>query len=355
MQSVIDGRPPVLTARHTTDVSCIQSFCEHGRCYLRLRPATLAAYVCDITSLSTWLQANRPGLALGGVGHEDLRGFLQGLGNLSNATVARRINGLRAFYRYLAETGGITEDPTLRIRAPRVSKGIVSYVTDNDLRRMLATCRDVQERAILGTLAHAGLRRGELVALTVDDVDLDERRLTIREGKGGKSRVVPIVEELATVLNSYLMLRPAGCPQALFLNRVGKQLPQTSLQRAFQRWVRDAGLQARGYSLHSLRHGAATRWLRAGLNIRDVQVLLGHESIETTARYLHSDLDLVATELQSKVPAISGPPAPSPAEGLTEDVRAGLALLGRLAQLGNTPNLAAIHAPDRDGIGEAGR
>lgn len=321
----------------------ISSFVDYCGSYLRLRPSTLTAYAADVTSLANWLARNQAGLSIAKVTHENLRVYLQLQAHLSNSTIARRINGLRAFYRFLVETGRLTEDPTLKLRAPRVNRPIVSHVSDNDLRELLVVCRGTQESAMLLTLAHGGLRRGELISLTVNAVDLDARRLLIREAKGGKQRVIPLVEELVLALRAHLMSRPKSATEALFVNRVGKHLTQTSLQRAFQRWVRDAGLQDRGYSLHSLRHGAATRWLRAGLNIRDVQVLLGHESIETTARYLHSNMDLIATELQTKAPSISESPPSAPTQVLTDDVKAGLALLGRLAQLGQLP--AALPAP----------
>lgn len=340
--------PPPEPVSHEVAVTSSQLLAAFGGyCtqYRRLRTATVTAYLADVTSLLEWCMAQYPVRPLEAINSPDLREYLQAQTHLSNATMARRLNGLRSFFRFLCDQGLIAADPTLGIRAPRVPKPLVSYVTDDGLRAMLGVCHDAQEQTILLTLAHAGLRRGELVSLEVGDVDLDGRRLVVREGKGGSARAVPIVDELAGALRSYLQVRPDATTDALFLSRVQRRLTQTTLQRMFGRWLRDAGLKDRGYTLHSLRHGAATRWLRAGLNIRDVQVLLGHESIETTARYLHADLDLIARELQSKAPAIIGAQPATPAEGLTDEMKAGLALLGRIAQMGSAPALGT-HVPD---------
>ncbi|MBU0610933.1 MAG: tyrosine-type recombinase/integrase [Armatimonadetes bacterium] len=337
MDPTMPAPPPGRTApQPRADGDALHAFGQYCALYLRLRPSTVTAYLSDVATLRDWLTSARPGASLHDVAQDDLRQFLQSQGHLSNATIARRVNGLRAFFRCLTETGQNASDPTLGIRAPRVPKPLVSYVTDPDLRRMLEVCRDARERTILLTLAHAGLRRSEVVALDVNDVDFSARRLLIRESKGGKSRAIPLVQELSLPLQAYIISRPASATSALFLSRTAKRLTQTTLQRLFQRLVRAAGLGDRGYSLHSLRHGAATRWLRAGLNVRDVQVLLGHQSIETTARYLHSDLDLIANELATKVPPIEVPPSPVTA-ALPEDVQAGLALLGRLVGLGQLP------------------
>lgn len=335
-RKMLDERPQPAEGGTSAPGGLTGIFTSYCRDYLRLRPSTLVAYTSDVASLANWLAAHRPNQDLAQVTHEDLREYVQAQSHLSNSTIARRINGLRGFYRFLTETGRIGIDPTLGLRPPRVPRPVVTFVTDSDLRVMLSACRCSQERAILLTFAHAGLRRSEIIGLTIQDVDLDGHRLTVRHGKGDKDRVIPVVEELALALRAHVMSRAESPTQALFVNSVGRQLTQTLLQRRFQRWVRDAGLRGRGYSLHSLRHGAATRWLRAGLNIRDVQALLGHQSIETTARYLHSNVDLIARELEAKAPSIGSSP-PSSCESLPDDVQAGLALLGRLAQLGQFP------------------
>ncbi len=322
----------------STDEYCEQhAFERHCRDYLRLRPATVTAYLSDLNLAARWLEQNGDVPDLLAVSEEDLRAYLQSLGHLSNATVARRVRSLRAFYRYLVQTGQVSADPTTALHAPRVRRPTVSFVTDEDLTAMLSVCADEQERAMLLCFAHGGLRRSEVMNLDVGDVDLPGRRLVIRHGKGDKDRVVPMVEELAEALGVVLEGERRTVDVPLFVNRAGNRMKQTGLQRMFTRWVRDAGVEGRSYTIHSLRHGAATRWLRAGINLRDIQTLLGHESIETTARYLHSSVDQIARELEAKSPRLAASPASAEGTSLPADVQAGLALLGRLAMGAGPP------------------
>jgi len=317
--------------------------------YLRLRPATVTAYVSDANLASRWLAANRGLDDLAAASEVDLRAYLSSLGGLTNATVARRVRALRAFYRYAVQTGQLSSDPSATLHAPRVRRPTVSFVTDEDLTLLLSVCANHQERAMLLCLAHGGLRRGEVMNLDVGDVDIRARRMVIRHAKGDKDRVIPMVQELAAAVGTLLEEGPRPADAPLFVNRAGHRLQQTGLQRMFTRWVRDAGLGDRAYTIHSLRHGAATRWLRSGINLHDIQILLGHESIATTARYLHSSVDDIARELDAKSPKLNAASAPAPQAPLPDDVQAGLALLGRLALASGVPTApsAAANSTER--------
>lgn len=149
---------------------------------------------------------------------------------------------------------------------------------------------------------------------------------------------MPLTAQLRMALREHLRRRQETDCDALFPSSAGTPLSPTQLQRLFDRWLAAAGLEAKGYTLHSLRHAAATRWMRAGMNLRDVQEMLGHEDVGTTSRYLHASPEHIRSELIQKVPSIgAGPPPPGPAPDasavvLTPEMAQGLALLGRLAQ-----------------------
>jgi len=134
----------------------------------------------------------------------------------------------------------------------------------------------------LGTI---GLRRAELISLKWEDVDLQNRRMRIR-GKGDKDREVLIFEELLACL--YALRAEHELPQSgpVLRGRQGRPLQTSTLNRWLKCWLTRAGVTAR-YTLHSLRRFAAKKWLDVGLNIRQVQLLLGHESLETTILYLN--------------------------------------------------------------------
>jgi integrase len=154
---------------------------------------------------------------------------------------------------------------------------------------MLDATRGITERAALLLMATSGLRRAELLALTWNYVDLPNRRLRIH-GKGDKQREVLIFDDLLPVL--YALHAEQGFPATgpVFRGRLGRPLQQSSLQAWLNKWLEGAGLRSpdaltrrNRYSLHSLR--------RFALNIRQIQMLLGHEDLQTTILYLNYDLD----------------------------------------------------------------
>jgi integrase/recombinase XerC len=155
---------------------------------------------------------------------------------------------------------------------------------------------EARERAALELLYSSGLRVGELAALDVDDLRLELGLVTVRRGKGGRSRVVPVGESAAAALAAYLQVRhrllsPQDPDQpALFLNRRGGRLSTRSLQRVVDQ--RRAGLSVgRRVSPHSLRHAMATHLLESGADLRSVQEMLGHKSLSTTQKYTHLTVD----------------------------------------------------------------
>ena len=159
------------------------------------------------------------------------------------------------------------------------------------------------EEAIILTFATTGVRRAELIGIRIEDVDWQGQRIRIR-GKGGKERQVIISPQLQRALWVYLHDKNLSDQSPLFPSRTGRQFHNSTLQRWFKRWLEQAALEGKGFTIHSLRRYAATRWLRHGLNVREIQVLLGHESPETTARYLSVDLEEIQKHV-SQLPAIS--------------------------------------------------
>ena len=143
-----------------------------------------------------------------------------------------------------------------------------------------------RDRAILELLYGAGIRLGEAVRADVSDLDLRQGLLLVRNGKGKKDRVVPVGGRAALALGTYLAdVRPElvkRLESALFLSRDGARLSKIGLQAMVKRHGQAIGLHV---SPHTLRHTCATHLLRGGADIRHVQELLGHRSLQTTALY----------------------------------------------------------------------
>jgi site-specific recombinase XerD len=143
---------------------------------------------------------------------------------------------------------------------------------------------------MIALLLFAGLRRTEATAITFADLDLDRGHLLVR-GKGAKQRVVPLTPLVAQAIRDYLPCRPETDSNHLFVSRIGgRPFAGRVVNRMLTRVLREARLDQQRVTPHQLRHTFATHLIRNGVDVRTVQELLGHADLQTTARYLHSDV-----------------------------------------------------------------
>ena len=217
---------------------------------------------------------------------------------LSLNTQCGRLVAVRSFFRYLAKRGNILSDPAGGLELPRQKRGLPRGVmTRREVEKILkAPDMDkplgLRDKAILEVLYSTGIRHAELINLTVPDVDLVERELCIRNGKGGRDRVVPLGELATSYVAQYIKKvrpaltakRPESAPN-LFLTRNGRPfLPCMTNTIVVQRYAREAGI-SKHITPHSFRHTCATHMLQGRASIRHIQALLGHKSLETTQIY----------------------------------------------------------------------
>ncbi|MDX5335242.1 MAG: site-specific tyrosine recombinase XerD, partial [Marinobacter sp.] len=258
---------------------------------------TRQAYASDLFRLADWLQAQPGSPTLRAARRTDLLAWMsRGLADgIKTSTAARRLSGIRRFYRFLLREGLIAEDPTLRIDSPRLPRRLPDTLTEDDVDALL-TEPDPQEpielrdRAMLEILYGCGLRVSELTGLTVDQVNLRQGVVRI-SGKGGKERLVPLGEEAVDWLVRYMKearneLLKGKSSDALFPgNRATAMTRQTFWHRIKHYSVR-AGIR-KPISPHTLRHAFATHLLNHGADLRVVQMLLGHSDLSTTQIYTH--------------------------------------------------------------------
>ena len=239
--------------------------------------------------------------------HHVIRAFLARLHRgHSRSSIARKLSALKSFFRFLVREAVISDDPTGQISAPKQDRPLPTYLSVDDMFRLLSapaadTPTGLRDRAILEVLYSGGLRVSELAGLDWSDVDADLSVLRV-EGKGRKERMAPIGRTALDALHRYrsaipalLNPDPSATPRlpasdTVFLNRRGGRLTTRSVARLIEGYAKKCGLADR-ISPHALRHSFATHLLDAGADLRAIQELLGHASLSTTQKYTHVNLD----------------------------------------------------------------
>lgn len=218
------------------------------------------------------------------------------------ATITRCLilSWVKKLYQYLQAEGYLLIDPASCLKFPRLGRRLPrSLLTVPEMKRLLLApdvtkTWGLRDRAILELLYGAGLRFSELVDLTVGDVDVVERVLWVRQGKGGKDRVLPLGRWAAYWLAKYLAesdsLRRKQGTERVFLTPRGNRLANWVINTQLRVYARASGI-SKPITLHSLRHTFATHLLKYGADLRKLQRLLGHALLSTTQVYTHLDLE----------------------------------------------------------------
>jgi site-specific recombinase XerD len=226
------------------------------------------------------------------------------------STARARQLAVRRFASWLAEEGEIPVDPFLGIKSPKLDERVVEPLSDDELRAMLKACtppkgaepkeamRHRRDEAIIRLMLETGLRAGEVVALGVGDVDLASGTLTVRRGKGGKGRVVPIGPEASLSVDRYVRLRRshrlAATSTDLWLGDRGKRFSYDALHKTLGERAAAAGVL--GFHPHRLRHTAAHRWLAAGGSEGGLMAVAGWTRPDMLMRYTKAQASARAAE-----------------------------------------------------------
>ncbi len=214
----------------------------------------------------------------------------------SPATQRTHLYLMQRLFRFLERHSVVLQDPTLNLVLPSWTKLPRAALNQRQSRRLMSTPdpstpRGKRDRAVLELLYGAAIRVGECERLDLKDVDLTRGLVLIRTGKGRKDRVVPLVGRAAVALDLYLReSRPTmlkdPTERAFFISRRGTRFRVQSIQALVRNNAKAAGLDIR-VTPHTLRHGCATHLIQGGADVRHVQKLLGHASVQTTAIYAH--------------------------------------------------------------------
>lgn len=285
----------------------IADFLQHGQAVRNLSDRTLRAYQSDLSQFHVHMD----GAQMVDITPEHLEQYLDKLGDgpYRDTSIRRKVAALKVFFRYLEEKGIFNESPArkLKIRKP-VENRVPVVLSSREVRSLLAAPKDqvtamsaardhspggrnryfcaVRDNVILELLFSTGIRIGELVALNVSDVDMQNRQIHIT-GRATRGRTVTITSDIVLeALAAYLDLRSERplSNDALFIGRSGTRLTIYSIENIFKKHVRLAEIK-RHITPHALRHTMAAMLVSSGADIRDVQEILGHASILSTQVY----------------------------------------------------------------------
>jgi site-specific recombinase XerD len=275
-------------------------------------PQTVRTYATALGIFVRWLEGRFDGLpGPVQITRPVVAQYCASLAHRSPATIRRHFATIRSLFMYLYDMGLVRANPCTRMRLPRVPDLVPPCLTASQISRLIAAAAAPPERVAVVLLAATGVRRAEVMGLTVDNVNLRDRRLLVN-GKGGNQRYVPLVKPAARIVARYLKWRGELPFPDLLVTRHRERLSQNLEARC--KWIylvlRRAASRARisgRVHPHMLRHSFASYLVRRGVDIRTVQLLLGHASIRATIRYLHSDLRSQAEAVEKLAPLFRAP------------------------------------------------
>jgi site-specific recombinase XerD len=249
---------------------------------LRVRNYSVRTEKCYITQVARFAQYL--GRSPAGASPDDVRSYLIHLREdkkVSRSLFAQSVCALRFFFLVtLGREGMIAHLPF-----PRAEKRLPTVLSPEEVRRLLAAVANLKHRTILTTIYSAGLRISEALSLRLDSIDSQRMVILLRQAKGHRDRYVPLESSLLVLLRQYWQLYH---PRYWLFpgQRPEEHLTPSAVQRVCARACREAGIAKKAH-VHTLRHSYATHLLEAGLDLRTIQLQLGHRSLSTTSCYLH--------------------------------------------------------------------
>lgn len=279
-------------------IDAVSSFIDALRIDRGASDKTVEAYQRDLTQFFSWLP---PDAELSGIELGQIHDFLTDLHRQKQkaTSIARKISVLRQFFKYCCLEKGLKTNPAEQLRSPAQLKRLPKYLNQDQISALLKTAElglpypdthrlalQARDRAMVFLLYATGLRVSELVGLTTHQADLQLEYVRVK-GKGDKERIVPFAALARERIAEYLHNHRAGLnplTDHLFVSQRGSPLTRQAFWKTLKAIAIQAGISA-PLSPHVLRHSFATHLLQSGMNLRSLQMLLGHSDLSTTQIY----------------------------------------------------------------------
>ncbi len=283
----------------------------------RYSPLTLRNYKHDLELFLQWLGVSEEEFDPSQVTSLTIREWIvarMDSGVVSPATLNRELSTLRSFFKWAESLSLISRNPTRGIASLKSSKKLPVFIPASKMNHVneqsfdksdSEELRELRDGLIVLLFYATGIRSSELVGINIDDFRDDYHTLKVR-GKGDKQRMVPIVESVRAIILQYISKIKAQniCTYPffpLFLSNTGRRISANMVYRIVRRDLSEAGVQGRK-SPHVLRHTFATQLLNGGADMRNIQELLGHSSLQTTQLYTHNSISALCSAYQSAHP-----------------------------------------------------
>lgn len=299
----------------------VDRFLEYLRVVKDASPHTLRNYAIDLKAFNEFIE-EQP------IDRKLIRLYLSKLHEegKSKKTAARKLSSLRSFFNYAVAQKLVEINPVEDLESPKLEKKIPSALTYDQVQLLfeqpdLSDPLGFRDRTIMELFYSSGLRLSELTALSKADLDLSNRLIKLK-GKGKKERLIPLTKNVVTWLDNYLKHpeRVSHDAEAVFLNRHGTRLTPRSIDRHFERYLKASGLAA-SITPHTIRHTIATHWLEKGMDLKTIQLLLGHSSLATTTIYTQVSPKLKKKAYDAAHPRVNNATSPIMAIGDKYDNR----------------------------------
>jgi len=256
-------------------------------------PKTVRAYGDDLSQFLTWVKHNRvdwdsPTRFTRG----DIEGFMQYLAaqRRSGVTRVRKLAAIRKFFTFLEENNILAANPAHTVKGARREEKEPNILYKEQYKALLYEASDnIRDYAIIQTFLQTGIRLSELANLGVDDVDIEHRILTVRQGKGKKDRQIPLVDDAVKALRNYLRYRTTQLivdDEIFFLAKNGTSLNVSTVKYTVAKYVKRAGIRKKA-GVHTLRHTFGAHKADKHMSLATLQELMGHKKKETTLKYIH--------------------------------------------------------------------
>ncbi|WP_406683370.1 tyrosine-type recombinase/integrase [Seonamhaeicola sp. MEBiC1930] len=278
----------------------LQSFSDYLLLEKKYSKLTVDAYIKDLSNFMEFIKSEYQDSDISKVNYAQIRSWIVFMveNGLSNRSINRKVSALNTYIKFLLKVGDIKTNPLLKHKALKTSKKIQVPFSENEIDMVLESIYDgddfesTRNKLIVELFYTTGIRRIELINLTLSSADLENKTLKVL-GKRNKERIVPLLSSVQKTMHNYLIARnkldTIADTQSLFLTKKGIKIYETLVYRIINTYFSEASSKVKR-SPHILRHSFATHLLNQGADINAVKELLGHSSLAATQIYTHNSI-----------------------------------------------------------------